>query len=103
MDDIISRLSEIEDSSQSYVDDAVQKKKEIAAEINARKELWKQDLDAKTQARIAELQESRHVSKAKQISELKQQAEKDFMNLQDMYDTHHDKYVDMLFSNMIKE
>jgi len=88
MDDIISRLSEIEDSSQSYVDDAVQKKKEIAAEINARKELWKQDLDAKTKARIAELQ---------------QQSEKAFMNLQDMYDTHHDKYVDMLFSNMIKE
>ena len=76
MDDIISRLSEIEDSSQAYVDDAVQKKKEIAAEINARKELWKQDLDAKTKA---------------------------IRNLQDMYDTHHDKYVDMLFSNMIKE
>ena len=37
MDDIISRLSEIEDSSQSHVDDAIQKKKEIAAEINAGK------------------------------------------------------------------
>ncbi len=103
MDDIISRLSEIEDSSQSYIDDAVQKKKEIAAEINARKELWKQDLDAKTKARIAELQESMNLSKEKKISELKQQSEKAFMNLQDMYDTHHDKYVDMLFSNMIKE
>ena len=88
MDDIISRLSEIEDSSQSYVDDTVQKKKEI---------------DAKTKARIAELQESMNLSKEKKISELKQQSEKAFMNLQDMYDTHHDKYVDMLFSNMIKE
>ena len=43
MDDIISRLSEIEDSSQSYIDDAILKKKEIAAEMNAKKELWKQD------------------------------------------------------------
>ena len=87
MDDIISRLSEIEDSSQSYIDDATLRKKEIAAEINARKELWKQDLDAKTKARIAELQESMNISKEKKI----------------LYDTNHDKYVDMLFSNMIKE
>ena len=56
MYDIISRLSEIEDSSQSYIDDATLRKKEIAAEISARKELWKQDLDAKTKARITELQ-----------------------------------------------
>ena len=44
-----------------------------------------------------------NLSKEKKISELKQQSEKAFRNLQDMYDTHHDKYVDMLFSNMIKE
>ena len=37
MDDIISRLSEIEDSSQSYIDDAILKKKEIAAEMKDRK------------------------------------------------------------------
>lgn len=103
MDDIISRLSEIEDSSQGYIDDATLRKKEIAAEINARKELWKQDLDAKTKARIAELQESMNISKEKKILELKQQSETAFKNLQDMYDTNHDKYVDMLFSNMIKE
>ena len=103
MDDIISRLSEIEDSSQSYIDDANLKKKEIAAEMNVTKELWKQDLDAKTKSRIAELQKSMNLSKEKKISELKQQSEKAFRNLQDMYDTHHDKYVDMLFSNMIKE
>ena len=63
MDDIISRLSEIEDSSQSYIDDAILKKKEIAAEMNAKKELWKQDLDAKTKSRIAALQESMNVAK----------------------------------------
>ncbi len=103
MDDIISRLSEIEDSSQSYIDDATLRKKEIAAEISARKELWKQDLDAKTKARITELQESMNISKEKKILELKQQSETAFKNLQDMYDTNHDKYVDMLFSNMIKE
>ena len=67
MDDIISRLSEIEDSSQSHVDDAIHKKKEIAAEINAEKELWKQDLDAKTKARIAELQKSMNLSKEKRF------------------------------------
>ena len=92
MDDIISRLSEIEDSSQSYIDDAILKKKEIAAEMNAKKELWKQDLDAKTKSRIAALQESMNVAK-----------EKAFRDLQDMYDTNHDKYVDTLFSEMIKE
>ena len=103
MDDIISRLSEIEDSSKNHVEDAILKKKEIAAEINAKRELWKQDLDAKTRARISELQESMNLSKEKKISELKQQSEKAFKNLQDMYDTHHAKYVEMLFSNMIKE
>ena len=102
MDDIISRLSEIEDSSQSYIDDAILKKKEIAAEMNAKKELWKQDLDAKTKSRIAALQESMNVAKEK-ILELKQQSEKAFRDLQDMYDTNHDKYVDTLFSEMIKE
>ena len=44
-----------------------------------------------------------NLSKEKKISELKQQSEKAFRNLQDMYDTHHDKYVDTLFSEMIKE
>ena len=97
MDDIISRISEIEDSSQSYIDDTTLRKKDIAAEINARKELWKQDLDAKTKDRIAKLQESMNISKEKKILELKQQSETAFKNLQDMYDTHHDKYVDMLF------
>ena len=97
MDDIISRLSEIEDSSQSYIDDAILKKK------NAKKELWKQDLDAKTKSRIAALQESMNVAKEKKILELKQQSEKAFRDLQDMYDTNHDKYVDTLFSEMIKE
>ena len=103
MDDIISRLSEIEDSSQSYIDDAILKKKEIAAEMNAKKELWKQDLDAKTKSRIAALQESMNVAKEKKILELKQQSEKAFRDLQDMYDTNHDKYVDTLFSEMINE
>ena len=87
MDDIISRLSEIEDSSQSYIDDANLKKKEIA----------------KTKSRIAALQESMNVAKEKKILELKQQSEKAFRDLQDMYDTNHDKYVDTLFSEMIKE
>lgn len=103
MDDIISRLSEIEDSSQSYIDDANLKKKEIAAEMNVTKELWKQDLDAKTKSRIAALQESMNVAKEKKILELKHQSEKAFKDLQDMYDTNHDKYVDTLFSEMIKE
>ena len=103
MDDIISRLSEIEDSSQSYIDDANLKKKEIAAEMNVTKELWKQDLDAKTKSRIAALQESMNDAKEKKILELKHQSEKAFKDLQDMYDTNHDKYVDALFSEMIKE
>lgn len=103
MDDIINRLSAIEDSSQDYIDKAILKKKYIAAEMEAKKQLWKNELDIKTKSRIAALQEEKNAIKTRKMSELIQQSEKAFKNLQDMYESHHDRYVDKLFSEMIKE
>jgi hypothetical protein len=103
MDDIISKLSAIEDMSQSYIDDAILKKKDIAAEMEAKKKLWKDDLDIKTKSRIAALQEEKNAVKEKKMSELKQQSEKSSKDMQSIYDHYHDKYVDNLFSEMIKE
>ena len=103
MDDIISKLSAIEDMSQSYIDDAILKKKDIASEIEAKKKLWKDDLDIKTRSRIDALQKEKNALKEKKMSELKQQSEKSFRYMQNIYDSHHDKYVENLFSEMIKE
>lgn len=103
MDDIISKLSAIEDMSQSYIDEAILKKKDIAAEMEAKKKLWKDDLEAKTRSRIAALQEEKNTLKEKKMTELKQECEKHSKNMQNIYDNYHDKYVDDLFSEMIKE
>ena len=103
MDNLISKISEIESSASAIMDSANEKKKQMAADMAAKTAAFDEELEKETSEKLEELRSSMEQEVEKQIREEKANAEKFIVQLQDLYDKHHLQYVQDLFDHMVKE
>ena len=103
MDEIISKLSSIEESASSIMDQANIVKKELAAKYAAKTANWDHALEAETDAEIAKLRETMKAEIEEKLSSQIQVSQDSTKKMQEIYDKQHNKLVERLFTQMIKE
>ncbi len=100
MNDIITRLSNIEDAASSIVEEANVKKKDIQAEMDSLREEWEQNLEQETQDRILSLQKEMEAATRKKLDDLRMASEKTLALLQASYEENHTRIVQELLEKI---
>ena len=103
MDDIISKLSAIEDAAVSILEDANIEKKRLADEMDKRTAEWDLKIHSDTDKTIADIEAKAKQSQKADIEARQARACKIIISLQENYDKNHTKYVDELFSSITEE
>ena len=100
MNDIITRLSNIEDAASSIVEEANVQKKDIQAEVDSLREEWEQNLEQETQDRILSLQKEMEAATRKKLDDLRMASEKNLALLQASYEENHTRIVQELLEKI---
>lgn len=103
MDSVINRLSEIEEAASSIVDEANVRKKAFAKEMEDKTAAFDANLEQETADRIAAIREKMESNMNELLSRQKSESEALLKALEDNYNRHHEAYAEALFQKMIKE
>lgn len=102
MNEIISRISEIEATAAAIMEDAEVKKKELATAMDKAIEEFDKKLEADTRQKIEsmklELETEFHI-KAEKLSE---QSKASINELGTIYNNHHSAFADKIFKRLIE-
>ncbi|MDR1772752.1 MAG: ATPase [Hungatella sp.] len=103
MDTVIEKISEIESAAASIMNDANERKKAFAKDMEERTAAFDTQLEAETSKKIEELQAGMEISMNKRLEKQRSDSQKVLEAMQQRYEDHHTQYVEELFNTMIKE
>lgn len=103
MDNIISKISEIESAASSIMDSANDQKQILAKNMEAKTTAFDEALEKETSQALNRLRSGIEQEMEKQLHIEKAKAENLMSQLQALYDEHHTQYVQQLFEAMVKE
>ena len=103
MDKVIEKISDIESAATSIMDNANERKKAFAKEMEGRTAAFDTDLEAKTNGKIEKLRSDLEIGMNSQLKEQLNDSTKILTALENHYEEHHNQYVEDLFQTMIKE
>ena len=102
VDEVISRLAEIEDTANRMNDAVEVRKKEISAEMEARTKDFDEALSADTNKKLEELQNRLMNEKEEALAGLEEETGQLLEKLQQKYDKEHGKLSDRLLNEMVR-
>ena len=102
VDEVISRLAEIEDTANRMNDAVEVRKKEISAEMEARTKDFDEALSADTNKKLEELQNRLMKENPEALAGLEDEAGQLLEKLQQKYDKEHGKLSDRLLNEMVR-
>ena len=102
VDEVISRLAEIEDTANRMNDAVAVRKKEISAEMEARTKDFDETLSADTNKKLEELQNRLMKEKEEALAGLEEETGQLLEKLQQKYDKEHGKLSDRLLNEMVR-
>lgn len=103
MNTVINKLSEIEETAGSILDEATTRKKAFAAEMEAKTAAFDAALEQETAERIARIQKKMEEDMNRMLAKQSSDAAAFVKRLEENYDRCHKAYADKLFRSMIKE
>ena len=103
MDEIISKLNEIEKKASDIMEQSNNRKKELSEKMDEKTAAWDKELISETEKQLASLREEMNASIREQLTVQKQSAEKELKELQTSYDQNHTAYVNRLFRQLTGE
>ena len=103
MDNVIRRLSDIEDAAGAIMDQAAARKREMALEMEKKKADFDRKLEKETADRIAELHSKMEEETQALLDKQSQEAKEQIRLLEQRYEAGHREYAECLFQKMIKE
>lgn len=103
MDTVIEKISEIESAAASIMNDANERKKAFAKDMEERTAAFDAQLEAETSKKIEELQAGMEISMNKRLEKQRSDSQKVLEAMEQRYEDHHTQYVEELFNTMIKE
>lgn len=103
MDDIISRLSAIEDAAVSILDDINTQQKKLADDMQEKTEALDTQIQENTENIIAEMKKTARLKQNATIEAKRAHSVKVIVSLQEDYEKNHKTYVDKLFAKITKE
>ena len=103
MNNIISKISEIESAASSIMDNANLQKQALSKDMEQRTKAFDEQLEAETNEKIQAMRSDMELEMQKQLDLQKQDTDKTIVLLDQLYKKNHMQYVDQLFQDMIKE
>ncbi len=103
MEAVLGRLSEIEGAAVALEEKAVEQKKQIAAEFEAKTKAFDEEIDAQTQEKLKTLNEKLKLSAENELLKMKQTTERELQAMEDEYNQNHEKLAAEVFDKMIGE
>ena len=103
MNNIISKISEIESAASSIMDNANLQKHALSKDMEQRTKAFDEQLEAETNEKIQAMRSEMELEMQKQLDLQKQDTDKTIVLLDQLYKKNHMQYVDQLFQDMIKE
>ncbi|MDD3797005.1 MAG: hypothetical protein PHE06_13770 [Lachnospiraceae bacterium] len=102
MDNVVTRLSEIDTAAQAIVDQAAGKKKELETQMNQDLEKFDQDLAVKTKEMLADLKKKLTENMQQQLVSLKEGMAASQAQLEEEYRERHEQLAEELFRKIIE-
>lgn len=103
MDTVIEKISEIESAAASIMNDANERKKTFAKEMEEQTVAFDAQLEAETNKKIEELRASMEISMNNRLEKQRNDSQKVLEAMEQRFEDHHTQYVGELFNTMIKE
>lgn len=103
MDTVIEKISEIESAAASIMNDANERKKAFAKEMEERTAAFDAKLEEETSKRIKDLQADMEISMNYRLEKQRRDSQRILEAMEQRYEEHHTQYVEELFNTMIKE
>ena len=102
MEQVISKLSEIENTAASIMEEANLKKKEASNNMKNKIAAYDSQLEVETAKQLEQLRRDMEQKMLKQLEEQKQHAEAVLEQLESIYQINHKQYAKQLFESMIE-
>lgn len=103
MDNVINKLSEIEQTAASIMEAANARKKEFASEMEKKTADFDAALEAETEKKVTDLRAQMETTMQSKLETQRSDAEKVLRQMEESYHTNHHSYAKELFQSMIKE
>nr|WP_024837846.1 hypothetical protein [Clostridium sp. 12(A)] len=103
MDKVIEKISDIESAATSIMDNANERKKAFAKEMEDRTAAFDSDLEVKTNKKIEALRNQLEVEMNRQLEKQLSDSKRILTTLETHFEEQHSQYVEDLFQTMIKE
>ena len=102
MQEIITKLSKIEESSANVMDSANQKKKQLSANYADKTKQFDDELLAETNSKIDELKAKLNADVDTKLNLLREQHAGAIKKLQEEYNNNHDKLSQDIFNSVVE-
>lgn len=103
MDTVIEKISEIESAAASIMNDANERKKAFAKEMEERTAAFDSQLEGETNKKIESLQADMEINMNDRLEKQRKDSQRILEAMEQRYEEHHTQYVEELFNTMIKE
>lgn len=103
MDTVIAKISEIESAATAIMENANERKKAFANEMEERTAAFDTQLEAETNTRVGELRARMEIEMNERLAKQRDDSKKILEAMEQRYQEHHTEYVEELFKNMVKE
>lgn len=103
MDTVIEKISEIESAATSIMNEANERKKAFAKEMEERTAEFDAQLEAETNKRIESLRASMEITMNNRLEKQRNDSKRVLDAMERRYKKNHSQYVEELFYNMTKE
>lgn len=103
MDTVIEKISEIESAATAIMEDANERKKAFAKEMDERTAAFDAQLEAETNKRIEELRARMEIDMNDRLEKQRDDSKKVLHAMEKRYQEHHTQYAEELFEKMTKE
>ena len=103
MEQIIGKLSEIETTAQSIMNDAAQKKKALSAEMERQSKEFDTQLEKHTEEQIQEIRRNLEGEKDKRLASLHEDTQAALSELDAYYAKNHERLSKEIFEKIIQE
>lgn len=103
MDTVIRKISEIEATASSVMEDANVRKKAFAREMEDKTAAFDKELDDQTSQKINELRAKMEIEMNSKLSKQKADAKALLLRMEKNYEDHHKEYARKLFQSLIGE
>lgn len=103
MDTVIERISEIESAAASIMDNASERKKAFAKEMEERTAAFDRQLEAETGKQIEELRAAMEINMKERLEKQRNDSDKSLAAMEKHYEEHHARLAEDLFNTMVKE